>query len=229
MRTALGRITELQLEPNGSAGAWISCPPQVVPAPGQYTLAWAEDDAAAPLTTPVFSGAFRDDGFYAVGPLPPTWQPGTSLLLRGPLGHGFDRPASTRRVALAALGSTAGRLLALVGPALESGAAVALFAGCPLPPLPSDLEVAPLSSLPDALAWADWLALDLPAASLPALRPVLSLAPNMSPPCPARLLLLTEMPCGALAECGACAVPARRGWKLACKDGPVFDLRDLEW
>jgi NAD(P)H-flavin reductase len=42
-------------------------------------------------------------------------------------------------------------------------------------------------------------------------------------------LILAPMPCAGLAECGACAVPARSGWKLACLDGPVFDLRALDW
>ena len=35
------------------------------------------------------------------------------------------------------------------------------------------------------------------------------------------------MPCGGAAECGICAVPFGRGWKLACKDGPVFELNPL--
>jgi hypothetical protein len=32
-----------------------------------------------------------------------------------------------------------------------------------------------------------------------------------------------------MADCGVCGVKGRRGWRLACKDGPVFDLNDLEW
>jgi len=46
-------------------------------------------------------------------------------------------------------------------------------------------------------------------------------------PCPAQALVHQIMPCGALAGCGACAVETRLGWKLACNDGPVFDLIDL--
>jgi hypothetical protein len=30
-----------------------------------------------------------------------------------------------------------------------------------------------------------------------------------------------------MGECGVCAVNLRKGYKLACKDGPVFDLRSL--
>jgi NAD(P)H-flavin reductase len=40
---------------------------------------------------------------------------------------------------------------------------------------------------------------------------------------------MAAMPCSGLADCGVCAVPARRGYKLACKDGPVFDLDELDW
>ena len=43
----------------------------------------------------------------------------------------------------------------------------------------------------------------------------------------AQVLVLVPMPCGGMGECGVCAVKIQRGWKLACKDGPVFDLEDL--
>jgi len=79
--------------------------------------------------------------------------------------------------------------------------------------------------LPDLLAWADFLALDLPLEALADLGKHL---PDVLP-CPAQALIYTPMPCACLARCGACAVPTRRRWKLACEDGPVFDLRELAW
>ena len=33
---------------------------------------------------------------------------------------------------------------------------------------------------------------------------------------------------GGQGECGVCAVRTRSGWSLACKDGPVYDLAELE-
>ena len=44
---------------------------------------------------------------------------------------------------------------------------------------------------------------------------------------PSQVLVLTDMPCGGLAECGVCAVDLKRGWKLACMHGPVFALSEL--
>ncbi|MBI3152940.1 MAG: hypothetical protein HYZ21_12455, partial [Chloroflexi bacterium] len=43
----------------------------------------------------------------------------------------------------------------------------------------------------------------------------------------AQVLIRTQMPCGALAECGICAVMVGQQWKMACKDGPVFDWKEL--
>ncbi|RJP52132.1 MAG: hypothetical protein C4586_03360, partial [Anaerolineaceae bacterium] len=43
----------------------------------------------------------------------------------------------------------------------------------------------------------------------------------------AQVLVRAPMPCGALAECGICALTLRREWKLICKDGPVFTMKDL--
>jgi hypothetical protein len=43
----------------------------------------------------------------------------------------------------------------------------------------------------------------------------------------AQVLIHTPMPCAGLAECGVCAVRDRHDWKMACKDGPVFIMKDL--
>jgi hypothetical protein len=88
------------------------------------------------------------------------------------------------------------------------------------------VEVGPLSGLAEALAWADFLALDIPLVKLPDLGQILGV--NLrQPPCPAQALVAVDMPCGGAAECGACGVKVSGKWKLACKDGPVFDLGKL--
>ena len=229
MRRYSGQVLETRLDAGRAASAWLSCPADAVPPPGQYVLAWAPDDAQAPLATALFAAETSNLGFLAVPPLPPCWQPGTLLELRGPLGRGFNLPAPIHRLALAALGDTLARLMPLIPPSLAQDVAVALFTDRPLPFAPPALEIYPVQDLPGALAWADFLALDLPAGRLAGLRQDLHLKPDEVLPCPAQALIRTEMPCGGLADCGVCALPAHRKWKLACKDGPVFDLRNLEW
>jgi hypothetical protein len=61
------------------------------------------------------------------------------------------------------------------------------------------------------------------------LRNMIGLSEGIGLPCPAQVLITTPMPCAGLAKCGACAIASRRGWKLACEDGPVFDLNHLKW
>lgn len=246
MRIYEGRVVELVWRGEPGVGAWIECPAAAIPAPGRYLMAWApplagnapEAGAASSdlLATPLFASAMSPEpalegappGFLAAPSLPHAWQPGTALQLRGPSGGGFSPPGNLRRLAAAALGESAERLLALLYPALRREIAAALFSDAPPPDLPSALEVRPLSELSDALVWADFLALDLPLEALPRLRKSLNLQPgNNSLPCPAQALITTAMPCGGLADCGACAVETRRGWRLACKDGPVFEVSDL--
>jgi hypothetical protein len=226
MAAGIGKIRELRLEPEGLGGR-IDCPAGLRPAPGQYLLA-SRPGADETVPAALFAGRPEDGGLEVAPPLPAGWALGAELALRGPYGRGFRLPGSARRVALAGLAGGPGRLLPLIAPALAQRAAVALYAGRTPPDLPEEVEVLPPDLLPEALAWADYLALDARLEQLPALRARLGLTPAQRPACDIQVLVLAAMPCGGLAECGVCAVPTRRGWAHACADGPVFDFQDLE-
>jgi NAD(P)H-flavin reductase len=164
-----------------------------------------------------------------LGPIPDHWIPGTHLELRGPLGKGFQLPASGQRIGLASLGNSPARLLPLIPGALQTGCDLVLFSKPPYPELPSAVEIQPVAALPEILTWADLLLLILPAEALPHLRRQLNLEPHQPLPSRIQALIDIPMPCAGLGECGACAITARRGYHLACLDGPVFDLTDLDW
>ncbi len=206
----------------------MTCPPQAIPAPGQYLMAWVEEAPHYELAASLYAASTSAGGFRAALP-GPLMQPGLNLHLRGPLGHGFRPVEGLRRLALAAFDCYPSRLMPLAESALRRGADVALFTNAAIPRLPASFEQYPLDSLPEILSWADFLAIDTPLEGLGRLRSTLGLEPGAYLPCPAQVLIFTPMPCGGLAECGACAVMAPRGWKLACKDGPVFDLHELNW
>lgn len=151
------------------------------------------------------------------------------LHLIGPLGHGFALPQNLQRLGLVALGETVSRLLPLVQLASQTRVGMTLFTNLALPQLPAALEVSPLGALPDALEWPDFLALDVPLEAIPQLRTCFGISDQGVLPCPAQVLVTAPMPCAGMAQCGACALPGRRGWKLVCEDGPVFDLGELKW
>jgi dihydroorotate dehydrogenase electron transfer subunit len=224
MRTYSGQVEAMQLAPTGQTAARLACPGKAVPAPGQYLLA---QEPEAILATALFPAAITPDGFVCAPPVPPEWSPGMQLRLRGPAGHGFELPASSTHIALAVLGDSPARLLALAAAGLAQERAVALFSDGRLPDLPASLEAFPLSALPEAIDWADYLAIDLPVEKLPDWRRQLRLPEETPLPWAGQALISLPMPCGGRAECGACALLLRRKWKLACKDGPVFDLREL--
>jgi Iron-sulfur cluster binding domain of dihydroorotate dehydrogenase B len=224
-----GAITRIELDTYGRPAAWIKCSARVIPAAGQYVLARASGDEPAPLALALFPSTLAPDRFQTAG-LPPHWGPGTSLKLRGPLGRGFELPAALSRLALASLGEGGARLRPLMNRALSQGLEVALFDDQRSHGLPPAVEAYPLSGLAEALSWADFLALDVPYTALAQLNRIFGPRHALHYPLPAaQALIAGPMPCGSCADCGVCALQTRRSWKLACKDGPVFDLEELDW
>jgi len=224
MRSGEGRLVEVYYDASRAAGR-IACPPGLIPAPGRYLLAAAEESPTLPAVVPValFQAGLAAEGFLAALKMPREWRAGMRLALRGPLGHGFVLPAEARRIALVAWEGSAACLLPLVKPALVQRAEVALVSDSPPTELPPEIEVQPLAALEETCAWADHVAMDVSRDSLAALRERLANRRGIQ----GQALVHAPMPCGAMAECGVCAVTFPGGWKMACKDGPVFDLGEL--
>jgi len=206
--------------------AHIECPPALVPAPGQYLHAHAPD-SDSPLPASVFLYGPLPNGFRAAPPLAPAWRIGTRLNLRGPLGHGFDLPASARKIALVALEGSPARLRSLISTSLDKNLEVVMVCDSTIQGLPEAVEVQPLQALNEVCKWADAIAVDVPRENLDRLKRMLGGLIQVAAVHEAQLLIHAPMPCGGLAECGVCAVVSQHLWKLACEDGPVFSLKDV--
>lgn len=225
MHTGKGQVIELILE-NGLRHARITCPAELVPSPGQYLLAGIAS-SSDPLPASLFSTESAPGSFISSTPIPETWTPGTEINLRGPLGYGFNLPAYARKVALVPFDDSSSRLKGLIRPALGQSAAVVLVSELDEERLSDEVEVQPFSALDEVLEWADYIAFDVARESLPGLRERLGALNQLSVKKDAQVLIRTPVPCGGVAECGVCAVTLKSNWKLACKDGPVFELREI--
>jgi hypothetical protein len=220
-------LLELHLDGPGLVSGTIARPPRLVLRPGQYLVGHAAG-SDEPLATPLFVAQVNEESLRLAPGLPPAWRPGMELNVRGALGRGFHLPPAARRVALGAPEGHPFRLLPLLAAALAQGCEVALCAPRVPGGLPPQVEILEPQVLPELAAWADYLALDLIPGQIPALRTLLGIKHYQPLPDAGEALVFGPMPCAAAAECGACAVRTRQGWRLACKDGPVFNLRDLE-
>ena len=219
-----GQVVETLLE-DGFRLARISCPANLIPSAGQYLLASAASDA--PLPVPLFHTDSVPEGFITALPETESWNPGQRLFLRGPLGHGFTVPISARKVSLIAFDSSPVRLRALIQPCLNQGAAVVLVGNFFVDHLPDAVEAQPLTALPDVLDWADYIVFDVARENLIGLSERLGALRQVPALKETQVLVRTLMPCGGVADCGVCAVSLKSGWKLACKDGPVFEWKAL--
>ncbi|MCC6298940.1 MAG: hypothetical protein IT314_06555 [Anaerolineales bacterium] len=223
MQTAKAQVNELILL-DGLHHARISSSVDLIPAPGQYLLVGDGSDAVLPAS--LFYTDSAPGGFIAA-PAPSAWTPGMEIHVRGPLGRGFALPSSARKVALVAYDDSPARLRGLIQPALKQGAAIVLITDSAVENLPDDVEIQPLASLAEIAAWADYAAFDAARENLPGLMERLRGLNQASTWKDAEVLIRTPIPCGGVAECGVCAVVTKSGWKMACKDGPVFDLREI--
>jgi dihydroorotate dehydrogenase electron transfer subunit len=227
MHTGTGQVLELILE-DGSRYMRVSCPSSLVPLPGQYLL--AGDGSNSPLPVPLFHTDSAPQGFIGYGYIPDSWNPGMDLYLRGPLGQGFSLPLSARRVGLLPYDVSPARLRGLIRPALRQDAAVVLLCNSSMDHLPDEVEVQPMSALQEIIEWADFLAIAVSREDLNQLRERLGKPAQVAAGLgrtEAQILISTPIPCGGVAECGVCAVTLQSTWKLACKDGPVFDWREI--
>jgi len=228
MQVGEGTIHGIELDVSGQLCALISCPARLVPAPGQYVLANNVLDDMQRLMSPLFLLRRTTNGFLSAPPVPENWQLGTSLTMRGPIGSGFTSPDNIRKLALLAIGSTPSRLLPIPELFKVGEVAKTLFTDVGLTSLPIEIEVHPLAAFSEFHSWADLILVDIPVQMLPGLTDLVGVRSLNELTGESQVLLTTDMPCGAIADCGACAVKTRNGWKLVCKDGPVFKLLDLE-
>jgi dihydroorotate dehydrogenase electron transfer subunit len=179
---------------------------------------------------------------------------GDTLDVIGPLGHPFALGPRTRNVLLLGAGPGLAALLLLAREAATRGGAITLLAGADhldsLPPpflLPGEVEyqtVAPLQiadfrlqieqpnqqstiyNLQSAITWADQICAALPYDQLLALRETIRRVKYRWERGFASALLTGPIVCG-VGACGVCAIELRKGTRMLCSDGPVFDLRDM--
>jgi hypothetical protein len=227
-----GRIIEILLEPYQNASALISVDGSVQPRPGQFLQAHQPDDREMATPISLFRAGEAEvvggEAKFAVnGALPSEWAPGTEISLSEARGHGFELPTRVRRVGLIALAGNPARILPLVPMALRQHSEIALFCDAPVRELPSAVEVRGLDEAKEAFAWADFIAIDLELGHVEELGALLGIRERLPKALLAQVLVHAPMPCGGLAKCGVCAFSSGRGERLACEDGPVFELRGL--
>jgi NAD(P)H-flavin reductase len=219
--------------------------------PGRFVLADLGNDSY--LRAPLFPARIDVEAFgVLVSPDHPAaaLQPGVEVDLIGPLGRGYDIPETTRRLLLIADTPRLPVLLPLIETWISPKNPVSPFAALllsasmasevyPIQLLPPALEVHVVTAdgsaghegvlldlLPELVRWADCVCAASDPANYPAMAGVIRevrIGPNRRF---AQALVVPSLICG-VGACQGCAVKVGRSTKLACTDGPVFDLLDL--
>jgi len=173
-------------------------------------------------------------------------EPGMKVSIVGPLGNGYRVPAAARRLLLAADAPHAPALLPLVPPGVAGDREITLLLAAdtaaqlyPLRLLPPAVEVhisttdgsagRPgdlVGSFAELVDWADHICIAADPVSYPLLARIVWERRIVPTATFAEALVSPPMACG-VGACQGCAVATNQGVRLACTDGPVFDLLDL--
>jgi dihydroorotate dehydrogenase electron transfer subunit len=176
---------------------------------------------------------------------------GDELDVLGPFGRPFELGGRTRSLLLIGAGPGLAALLLLARAAAARNCAITLLAGADaadlLPPpflLPGEVEYQTITglqisdfrlqiesgnsqstiyNLQSALSWADQLCAALPRTQLVELATIIRRVKYRWERGFASALLEGPLVCG-VGACGVCTINLRKGVRMLCSDGPVFDL-----
>ena len=173
---------------------------------------------------------------------------GAELDIIGPLGNGFTVDSNSHNLLLAAGGLGIAPLMFLAERAISLGIGVTLIAGARLKEalypdslLPPGMEVIRVVEsmendaryhqgkvtdiIPAYLEGVDQVFACGPLAMLEAIR---GLVDNKAVAIPLQVSLEVRMGCGTGA-CYGCSIRTSRGMQRVCKEGPVFNIKDIIW
>lgn len=219
--------------------------------PGQYVMVRCGEGNVMPLRRPLGIHRMSKDGisllFTVVG-RGTEWlsqrKGGEQVDLFGPLGNGFKVYPSSRDLLLVAGGVGVAPLLALAEYAKASGLKFKLVIGeksaakiYPKHLLPKGIK--PFVTTEDGSIGQKGMVTDLlpefaPEADqifvcgpLPMYKAMAKMGKKLGDK-PTQVLLETVMGCG-VGACLGCSIETKRGRRLVCKDGPVFEFGDILW
>ncbi|MBI4786876.1 MAG: hypothetical protein HY782_07520 [Chloroflexi bacterium] len=171
----------------------------------------------------------------ACDPLVTRTRVGDTLDVLAPLGRAVEFDARARHILLVGEGARTAPLIAIAQHAIERGRAVVLAGqsvsaeqAFPAHLLSPEIEYHGGRDVLDTelLAWADAIVASGSDDLYRALAESVRAARYRLETGFARVLMDIAMPCGTGA-CYACAVETARGVRLACADGPAFDLAEF--
>jgi dihydroorotate dehydrogenase electron transfer subunit len=166
-------------------------------------------------------------------PLAARTRAGHTLDLLAPLGCAIEFDASARHLLLIGEGARIAPLIAIAEHAITQQREVVLVSRA-VEAFPAHLLAPEIEYHTDAsalnvelVAWADAIVASGANEMYRELADAVRAARYRIEPGRVRVLIDLPTPCGT-GDCYACAVETRRGIQLACVDGPVFDVSELE-
>jgi dihydroorotate dehydrogenase electron transfer subunit len=237
----------------GARVMWLRLPSIAAAEPiaGQFLMIHCSDEGKDPMFARAFS-IYRRDGdrlaiLYTVVGKGTAWlygqRRGDEVTVYGPLGRGIEFPAPSGNVLLIGGGVGVAPLVDAAELALTAGHQVTLMMGgrtsehlLPASAIPQEAEY--VVATDDGSAgqkgvitghlghYQEWASRIYACGPTPMFRSLADKLRGNGRRQRPRILMEENMPCG-WGMCYGCAIFTKRGVKLCCKDGPLFNLFDV--
>jgi dihydroorotate dehydrogenase electron transfer subunit len=210
--------------------------------PGQFVMIRSDYGQERLLRRPISLHGIKNDELhllFAVVGRGTEWlsqrSAGDKLDILGPAGNGFSIDPDSHNLLLAAGGMGLAPLVYLAEYQIKKGYSVKLLAGAKTGGLllaaksiPAGVEYQKgfvTSLLQKQSNWADQIFICGP---LPMYQAIVKNSDILLARKPTQVSLETRMGCG-MGICYSCTIKTSQGLKQVCKDGPVFNLNDVDW
>ncbi|PKO13141.1 MAG: hypothetical protein CVU39_20400 [Chloroflexi bacterium HGW-Chloroflexi-10] len=199
--------------------------PEVTQAkPGQMIYAW-QTELDIRVTPLMFVDTINGENWFG-GHLPSSWQIGRKFHVRGPVGNGFSKLDRFQNVMLIGTSLYSPCLTAIIRDGLVSGKNFS-YLGKGNFVFPPQVEVIQDNELLNNLDWADCFMLEIVGEEFNLAWPYVEKIIKTKKL--AEVMIVNPILCMGDAECFVCAVKTQKGFKRSCKDGPIFNLYELDW
>ncbi|MFA4836047.1 MAG: dihydroorotate dehydrogenase electron transfer subunit [Dehalococcoidia bacterium] len=250
MKQITARIVSSSTVMPGVSLIWVEAPEIAAEArPGQFVTIRCGEGFEPLLRRPLSIHRIKDGKLallFAIVGQGTEWlsnrSAGDLLDIIGPLGNGFQIRKDTKKLLLVAGGIGIAPLAALAEKAIADGLAVKLLLGAATsaqlyPEAIENVEIIRATDdgsagkkgmvtdlLPSLVPWADQI---FACGPIPMYRAMVQMCAKFADK-PVQVSLEQAMACG-VGACRGCTILTNRGMKSVCQDGPVFELRDIEW
>jgi hypothetical protein len=192
--------------------------------PGQFLL--ASNSVLDTHLVPVYLFSLRGDIYFSF-PEESSWDIGSVLNIRGPIGDGFVDINLFQNILLINFESSHHTLNALMEIGIMNKKNIAYFSEKKEFQIPPTVELVAPNLLSETIHWADFIGIEIHRENLSKYHEFFQQIEKQRTHC--ELMVFCPILCSGKSDCMICSLKTKKGWIKTCQQGQIINLNQLEF